>query len=726
MSKKNTYRTLPVSAAVSAVLLGLATQPASAQSSGVDAGTDADVSSNAKLDKVVVNANRKIQENATSKLGLTARETPQSLSVIDRERIELESLNSIDAVLRNVTGINVTFYDTQRPLYYARGFQITDFQVDGVPTYSGNTNQEYDTVLYEGIEILRGANGLLSGAGNPSATVNMLRKRPQSGFEASAAVTLGSWNHRRLEGDLNVPLTADGRVRSRFVVALQDRDSFRDRYSERKTTYMGVVEADLLPGTTVQIGYQNQNNEPEAPIWGTIPRFAADGSLAKLPRSTSFSPDWTRWSRQSGTAYVTLEQRLGADWRLKALYNRSEGDSMSLRTYASGYPDPVTGAGLRLLASVGATEETRDSLDVYANGRFSLFGRQHELMLGASYVKTEGFTPTFNSLTSWSYAIPNIYTWDGTAPMPTYSRTGASRIATTEQLGFFASARWRLRDDLALITGVRLSDWETKTDAYNSSGSYTSTTGAYKVSDEVTPYVGFVYDLSPAYSLYGSYTDIFSPQNYKDKDNHLLAPVLGSSTELGVKAELLDKRLALSLGVFEAKQDNYAVRDTSQPDGSLPDGSSAYYGVNGTKSHGFEFDVSGSLRPGWTLNAGYSQTRITRHKNDLIYANLPEHSVQLSTSYRLPGSWERLTVGGGFNWQSEITGYNISHPTQGTVTVKQKAYALVNLHANYRINDHLSVGLSLRNALDEHYWANLDYPNYGDPRSVMLSLRGRF
>ncbi|WP_349743055.1 TonB-dependent siderophore receptor [Roseateles cavernae] len=708
--------------ALSLALLSLG----AARAADTDADTEAGQGGR-KLEKVVVNGARKTLTAATGKLGLSARETPQSLSIIDRERIELESLTSIDAVLQNVTGINVTFYDTQRPLYYARGFQITDFQVDGVPTYSGGTNQEYDTALYERIEVLRGANGLLSGAGNPSATVNMLRKRAQRGFEASVAASLGSWNQRRLEGDLNLPLTADGRVRSRFVTALQQRDSFRDRYSERKTSYLGVVEADLLPGTTVQLGYQNQDNVPEAPIWGTIPRFAADGSLAKLPRSTSFSPSWTRWSRQSGTTYATLDQRLGADWTLKAIYNRSKGDSMSLRTYGDGYADPVTGAGLRLLAGVGESRETRDSLDIYANGRFALFGRQHELMLGASYFKTETHTPTLSSVAGWSYAIPNIYTWDGSAPAPTYGRTGASRIGTTEQLGLFASARWRLRDDLALITGARLNDWETRTDAYNTSGRYTATTGAYKISDEVTPYIGLVYDLNSEFSLYASYTDIFKPQNARDKSDNLLAPVLGSSKEMGIKAELLDKRLNLSFAVFEAQQDNYAVRDMSIPDSfKLPDGSYPQIGVNGTKSRGFEFDVAGQLSPGWTLNAGLSQTKITRHKNDLIYANLPKHELQLSTSYRLPGAWERLTVGGGLNWQSQITGYNIPHPTLGAVTVEQKAYALVNLHASYRLNDRLSLGLSLRNALDESYWANLDYPNYGDPRSVMLTLRGRF
>ncbi|MET0210683.1 MAG: TonB-dependent receptor, partial [Burkholderiaceae bacterium] len=459
---------------------------------------------------------------------------------------------------------------------------------------------------------------------------------------------------------------------------------------------------------------------------GTIPRFASDGSLANLPRSTSFSPNWTRWSRQSDTSYAVLEHKFSEDWSFKAIANHSEGDSMSLRTYATGYANPATGAGLKLLAGVGVSWERRDSLDLYTTGKFSLFGRDHDLVIGANGVRTKAVTPTLTSVASWSYDIPDIRSWDGSAPAPTYSRTGAKRIAITEQSGAFASARWRVTEPLSVITGVRVSTWETKTDAYNAAGTYTATTGAYKVKDEVTPYVGLVYDVSEALSLYASYTDIFKPQNYKDKDNNLLSPVSGSNTEVGVKAELLDKRLAMSFAVFEAKQDNYAVRDASQPEGSLPDGSSAYIGVNGTKSKGFEFDVAGQLAQGWTLNAGYTNIRITRHPNDLIYANLPRHSVQLSTSYRLPGDWNRLTVGGGVNWQSEVVGFGIPHPLLGAVTAVQPSYALVQLNANWRLNERFSLNVSVRNLLDKAYWANLDYPNYGDPRSVLLSVRGRF
>jgi outer membrane receptor for ferric coprogen and ferric-rhodotorulic acid len=153
-------------------------------------------------------------------------------------------------------------------------------------------------------------------------------------------------------------------------------------------------------------------------------------------------------------------------------------------------------------------------------------------------------------------------------------------------------------------------------------------------------------------------------------------------------------------------------------------------GVNGTKSRGWEVDFNGELLPVWTLNAGYTHVKVTRAPTDAIYANLPEDYLQPSTQWRLPGRWERLSLGGGVSWQSRVQGFNIERPngdgTTTPVTVTQGAYTLVHLNANLRINAQWTATLSVRNALDKTYWANLDYNNYGEPRFVSASLRWRF
>jgi len=722
--------------------LGLCAPLAHAADGETDAEEQARRRTPKTLDNVQVTGAR-AEPSTTTRLPISLQDTPQSVSVVGLQRLEDESMFSINDVMRNITGVNVSFWDTQRPLYFARGFQITDFQVDSLPTYSGSTNQEYDTAFYDRIEVIRGANGLLSGAGIPSATVNLLRKRPGRDFDAAVTASVGSWDFRRAQADVNLPLTKDGRFRSRWVGAWTDRDYYYDRYEENKKAGMAVLEGDLTDSTTVTVGYQIQDNNPTGSTWGTVPFFSADGADAHLSRSTNFSPAWTRWQRQTRTAFANLEQRFDEDWLLRVNTAHTKGEVQSLRVYGSGYPDPVTGAGTYLQASAGETNDTRDALDVYLSGKFALFGRTHDVVVGGSWQDLQSTTPGVALVypSDWQmiatpygnamgFNVPNLYDWDGSAGALTYRRTGAWRQARTTQRGVYASARLRLAEPLSLIAGARLSSWETRTRAYNAAGTYTGTSGRYKVSDEVTPYVGLVYDLVPDVSLYASYTEIFNPQNYKDRNDNLLAPVQGSNLEAGLKAQLFDGRAMATAAVFEAKQDNYAVLDTTQPPNSLPDGSSAYVGVNGTKSRGWEVDFNGELLPGWTLNAGYTHVKVTRAPTDAIYANLPEDYLQLSTQWRLPGRWERLSLGGGVSWQSKVQGFNIDRPngdgTTTPVTVTQGAYTLVHLNANLRINAQWTATLSVRNALDKTYWANLDYNNYGEPRFVSASLRWRF
>lgn len=672
------------------------------------------------------------RESSSTRLPLTAKETPQSVSTVEREQIEQQSLTSIDTVLRATTGIHVSFYDTQRPLYYARGFQITDFQVDGLPTYSNSTNQEYDTSLYERVDIVRGANGILTGVGTPSATINLIRKRPTRTFGGSVTLTAGSWNYYRSEIDMNVPLNADGSVRSRFVVAPQKRESFRDRYKEDKYALMGVVEADLGSSTVASVGYQRQNNEPIAGIWGTIPFFTTTGARANLPISTNFSPSWTRWSRESGTLFATLDHQLNDNWALKASINHTEGNTFSLRTYGYGttvnnapFVNPVTGSGVRLYAGVGSSTEKQDTIDAYLSGKFNLFGRQHDLTLGVNTLRTTTKTDAYTSVAGYSYTIPNVYTWDGTAPVPVYNRTGAFTQQITKQDSFYGSARWRLSEALSLLTGARVTNWRRHTDNYNTNGAYTTTTARQQFNSQVSPLVGVVYDINKQLSAYASYTGIFNPQNYKDKSNAPLDPVKGISREIGLKGEWPDQGMSGSFAVFEVRQDNYGIRDSSQPAGSLPDGSSAYVGVNGTRSTGWEADVVKALAPGWQGTAGITRVRTTRNAADLTYANLPEWQAKIGTQYRFQGSLAPLELGAQLLWQGRMDAINVPSPS-GPTTVTQSPFGLLNLNASWRFSPATSLNAAVFNALDKRYLATLDYANYGDPRFLTLTLRHKF
>lgn len=722
-SRAHFLRRLPLA---SGILLILATTSAAAMDTPkrADANTET-------LDRITVTGQQQRQATST-RLPLTPRETPQSVSQIDRETLDAASITNLNDALMQVTGVNVSMYDTQRPIYFARGFQITDFQVDGVPSYSNASNLEYDTALYERIEVVRGANGLLSGTGSPSATINMLRKRPGAAFDASARLMLGSWRLRRGEADINVPLDSQGTVRSRWVVMRQSADGFRDRYHEDKAAGMGVIEADLGENTLLFAGVQTQRNDPRGSTWGGLPLFMADGTRNDPPIGASFAPGWSYWRRNSSTAFVSLEHRFGDNWSLHAGINRTRGKVDSLRIYASGIPDAATGRGLTLLGGRGITHDVRDSLDVYVRGSYPLLGRHHDLVVGVNAMRNESNSDVFQDMSDprgrWSYDIPDYRVWQGDAPMPNYVKTGATRVSPTQQTGVYASTRFRASDRLSVIAGARLGSWRTRTDAYDAKGRLTGVSGAYRVDRKLTPYFGVIHDITPNLSAYASYTDIFNPQNYRDKHNNLLPPLLGSNLEAGLKGEWLDRRLQASAAVFRTRQNNYPVRDPSEPEGSLPDGGSAYIATNGTRSSGFEVEISGSITPQWRISSGYTYVKIKRHPLNPVWATLPENRLHVASHYRFDGSLSGLMLGGGISWQSSMEGVQAAHPLLGKHTYTQGGHTLLNLYASYAFNEHLDATLSITNLGDKKYWTNLDsgFGNYGEPRNTRLSLRWRY
>lgn len=143
-----------------------------------------------------------------------------------------------------------------------------------------------------------------------------------------------------------------------MVAAWQDRDSYYDRYHDTKMSGMAVLEGDLTESSTLTVGYQRQDNTPVDSTWGTVPFFAADGSYANLSRSTNMAPEWTRWQRETSTAFANLEQRFGEDWLLRVNTAHTKGAVQNLRVYGTGYP-AADGSGVFLRTGAGHTQDTR-------------------------------------------------------------------------------------------------------------------------------------------------------------------------------------------------------------------------------------------------------------------------------------------------------------------------------------------------------------------------------
>jgi outer membrane receptor for ferric coprogen and ferric-rhodotorulic acid len=683
------------------------------------------------VDAVVVTGSYTINNriDTATGLGLTLRETPQSVTVITAQRILDQNLQTVADIVTNTVGVSANEVDDVRNTFNARGFEIKNYQIDGVPlawTLAGGAGETAaDVSIYERVEIVRGATGLMTGAGDPSASINLVRKHATStDFQGYVSGSLGSWNNRRIEADVAGPLTASGAIRGRAVAKYEKGDNFIDLFKDEKVVLYAVIDADLGENTLLRVGGSHQQETPTAPAWGALPSFFSDGSFAAWPRSKTASAEWSYWDTTNQNVFANLQHKFANGRTLTANYNWLRNAQTTELLYMSGLINKATGAWeFAPFPYRDDGESIQNSFDIQLKGDYALFGRQHEFVAGALHSKQHLTTDTF--AVDWATVAPTGSFYDWTAiPHPTFSKTPSPTVdQTIKQTGYYAATRLNLTDAFKVVAGGRLSSWSQKGFNY----------GTFDFGDDnvLVPYFGALYDISPNHRLYASYTEIFQPQNARDVTGAYLDPITGESSELGLKSAFFGDKLQTSVAVFKIVQDNLAQTDpdpTHLVPGVVPD-ARASIAAKGATSKGFEVEVIGEPVENWNVSLGYSQFQIEDAAGAKVNTSFPRKLVKLFTTYQLPGALSGLVIGGGVNWQSEAYTASTNPVTGAPFSFEQKAYALVSLMARYAVTEQLSLQANVENLTDKTYYSQTGFYSqyrYGQPRNYTVSLKYAF
>lgn len=681
--------------------------------------------------------------NTATRLNMSLRETPQSVSVLTRQRIDDQNLRSIGQVLEQAPGINVQSPGSDRLYVFSRGLAIDNYQFDGMPTTSFAFSQALphalaDMAIYDRVEVVRGATGLMSGSGDPSGTVNLIRKRPTETFKGYVSGGLGSWDLYRTEVDVSGPLTDSGNVRARAVAAYQQGNSFTDHLQQEKTILYGITEFDLSDSTLLTVGVDYLDSDPRGFSTTGLPLLDRYGNKLHTSRSDNPASRDSSNHQQIINSFASIEQKLANDWSLKLstsyLYGTRDYDSVIAGT-STGFVDPATGSGLKYTATKGENWQKQQGVDLMLSGPFQAFGREHELVMGFNYQNYENRRDGFGHPTASggsdnlvSGKPVNIWSWDNYGPRPTYSINREDDNLQQRQNGAYLATRLKPTDDLSLVLGARVSNYTYGASYHYNVPSMTrlNTDDSVRVSGEVTPYAGLVYDLDANHSVYASYTSIFKPQTYKDRNGKLLDPREGDNYEIGLKGEYFDGRLNTAIALFEVKLENDNVADGI----IIGTDYDTAYAAKKTTTRGIDLEVSGEILPGWNVDASYSHSRVEDSDGERIKSIIPLDIFKLWTTYRLPGALERLTVGGGVNWQSSIHFTSESWMLPSPSTYKQDDYATVGLMARYQLTPQWSATATVNNLFDKKYVSSLDENfysgSYGEPRNVMVTSKWEF
>ncbi|MCO8170276.1 TonB-dependent siderophore receptor [Pseudomonas sp. 21LCFQ02] len=655
------------------------------------------------------------------------KDIAQSVTVITSQRLEDQQLKSMDQVMNQMTGISRQ-EAWAKNTYLSRGFAINDVRYQGGATSTLLDSARYeDLAQFDSVGVLRGADGLYGG-GEPGGVLNLMYKRPLAFNQVKLQTSAGSWDNYRGEIDVTGPLGLDGRLRGRYVAALEDKRNFVNYDHKKRNLNYASFEFDATDDTLLLAGFSHQRDDLNG-VRNTIGRYADGGDLG-LSRRTNMTTPWSWNDIENTTLFVRLDQQLSDNWKavanLRHNINQNDQNVVELENPI----DRATGTGGDWWNNQHSYRNTQTTFDLNLQGSFELLGHSHDLTVGVDATKIKSRGGSY-----WNY----LYSDTIFAPtLPAYFPTAESFPDTStdiRKVGSYTSLRIRPTDELSLIVGGRYTLKE-DTEYVGATGQKLS---SLDVDSQFVPYYGIVYELTPSVSLYASHAEIYKTQSTllqgPPPGSKALEPMTGTNYEIGIKSEMADGKLLGSFALYRIEKKGEGQQDTSYPRqwGSVT--SCCYIGNGYQLSQGFEVELNGEVLPGLQVAMGYTyNANENKREGDARFSShTPRHLFKLWSDYRLQ-SLPKLSIGAGVLAQSAQSEAGSVVPLGGTQSLDysyvEGGYTIYSARAAYKLDEHWTLALNGNNLFDKTYYSTVSssgYGNlYGEPRNFVLSLKGQF
>jgi catecholate siderophore receptor len=640
------------------------------------------------------------------------RDVPQAVSVVTRDLIADQTMDSMADVLAYVPGVGIAQGEGHRDAPIFRGNTSTaDFFVDGL---RDDTQYLRDVYNVERVEVLKGPNGMVFGRGGVGGVINRVTR--QADWMPAREVTLqgGSWGHRRFTADLGG--AANGAVAARIVGMYENSDSYRDGADLERYGVNPTVAFALGSNTTLRAGYEFFRDERVNDRG--VPSF--QGRPLEVDPSTFFgNPDVNHARTRVNAVSSTVEHKAG-----RVTLRNSTRYADYDKYYQNLVPGAVNAARTTLALTGYSSGTDRRNLfnqtDVIVPARTG--GIEHRLLLGADLgrqvtdnLRLTAFFPTVTPTTT-SIALPldNPIT-----TLPVEFRTSARE---QDNHGVATTAALYVQDQIALsrqvhaIAGLRYDRFDVDFRDDRTASQFASTDGL------VSPRLALIYKPIAPVSLYASYARSALPRAGEQLSSLTLStqaldPENFRNYEVGGKWEITPA-LSFTTAVYRLDHGNVVVRDPLNPTLS--------HLVDAERSTGLELELSGTVIDRWSVHGGYAyqQAEITRSLSAAVVAGnrlgqVPDHSLSLWNRYDVSRTW---SVGLGIIAQSD------SFVATDNVVVLP-AFARVDAAVFFRITPRVRAQVNVENLFDERYYPSAHNNNNiapGSPRAVRVALTTGF
>lgn len=675
------------------------------------------------LDSIVVFG--ETYRNTATKSALAPQETPQGISVLDREALERRDADSVAAALRYAPGVNTELRGgavSRLDLFNIRGFINYQNYYDGLQLLYNewNLQPQVDLAAVEQIEVFKGPTSTLYGSMPPGGMVNLIGKQPSINSEHSLSLATGS--HRLQEAEL----TSQGQIAASdlsysLVGLARHKDGQAETSEEERYLAAPSVDWQMSEQTLVNVNLYYQN-DPQMGIYSTLPAKGVFQSNpnGELPVDTYAGDiNWETYEREVTMAGYKINHEFGHG--LTFLHNARYTDATAYQenTYNTGLAGDDRTLGRRAYL----TDESSQGLavDNQLSALFDTGAVEHSLLLGVDYLQLT------SNVRYEDAAAPSIDLYDPNHDQidPDSLDFAASGYSSDfdiskQQLGVYLQDQLRW-GDMVVIGSLRFDDY----DSGEEGRKYGAAIDTSVAQTNLSKRLGVLYEVGD-FSPFVSYADSFEPIAGSDKDGHEFKPSTAVQWEAGVKFESLTANTSANLLLYRIDKTNVLTAD---PDGTAYDQVQA----GEVRSQGVEFDLNVQPISGLMLSLNYTlqDMEVTEDNGGLEGKTpvwVPNQLLSIWADYQFSsGIVAGMNTGLGIRYIGEA---QLDEQNSDTVP----SATLVDLSLGYDLGQRLPLlngadfGLSVNNVLDERYFSCFDASNcwFGAERTIEASLAYTF
>ncbi|HEX8590554.1 TonB-dependent siderophore receptor [Pseudomonas sp.] len=662
---------------------------------------------------------------AGTKTSTPLSETPRSVSVVTRQRIQDQGSQTLTDILGYVPGIFAPPFAVgdalAGDLFFIRGYNATDYGYGLLKDGLRLQGNRYDTTTepygLERTEVFRGPSSILYGENAPGGLVNLVSKRPTETAQGEAKFSYGSNNRRQLSLDVSGPLTDDNRILGRVVMLGRNADTQVDSVPDDRIYIAPSMTFNFDEDTALTLLSSYQRDRTKLllgyPAAGTLLNNV-NGKIGK--DQFNGNPNWDDFERETWTLGYEFKHQLNDTWQFRQNSRFMESRLDRHETWPNNLNNAGFGSTLTSTAYDRDNKSITYSLDNQFEGHFTSGALENTVLLGASYDRT-----SFNQ----DWAAGNGGTYNAFNPVfpsgdPRMIATVQNSQLDQQMYGTYGQLQSKYNNWIYLLGGRQdFVNSQYRNRAGTTSGAADLDGWDHRFSWQT----GLMYQFENGISPYVSYSTAFTPVQQSSQPNgELLDPILSEQYEMGLKYEPAGWNTTFSAAVFDLTKTHDVISGSN--------GFSRQIGKS--ESKGVELEVNSDVTKNLSLTASYTYTdaRVTKDSPGSLYEDhqltgVPRNQASTWATYRfLDGPMSGFRVGGGVRYFDNTFAYTSQYGKLKTGDV-----TLVDALVGYDIDKHWSVDVNAKNLFDKEYVTGCNNAGrcyWGEERTVLGTVAFRW